>query len=199
MSNPSVTTPPSVEPLDKPTVKRHLRLEADYLEEDDDLDRLIGAARRWAELQLQRRLITTAQQLTRDRFPRAREIELPYGPVVSVELVEYTPDGGTPQVFDDTNYLLDDSKRRARIVLERGRSWPSDTLRAAAAVTVDYTSGFGAAAADVPADIRAALLLKIESLYNNRGEEVIGIGAVALRLENSAMSLLGIHAEGSPL
>lgn len=196
MANPTIVTQPAEEPITLAAAKGHVRLEPTDTDEDVDLNRFIKSARQWAEKQIRRRILTTTQMLSRDRFPQRRWIELPYGPVQVVSLVVYYPDGGSATTFAASNYQLDTTKRVARLVLNRDAHWPSDRLRAAAGVEITYDSGFAATAAALDEqDLVSAMLLKLESLYNNRGEEVIGIGAVRLRLENSAQSLLSIYSE----
>jgi|GEM_PF-984905 len=196
MANPSIVTEPAEEPISLAVAKEHVRLETDETDHDATLNRLIKSVRRWAESQIRRRILTTEQRLSVDRFPQRRWIRLPYGPVQSVSSVVYYPDGGSATTFAASNYQLDATKRVARLTLNRDAHWPTDRLRAAAGVEITYTAGYADTAAELDEqDLVAGMLLKLESLYNNRGEEVIGIGAVRLRLENSAQSLLAIYSE----
>jgi uncharacterized phiE125 gp8 family phage protein len=57
-----------------------------------------------------------------------------------------------------------------RIVLAYGKSWPS-TYDEIQAVQIRFVCGY-ATAADVPAEIKLAILLKVAQLYEHRGDEV---------------------------
>jgi uncharacterized phiE125 gp8 family phage protein len=53
------------------------------------------------------------------------------------------------------------------IVLAYGKSWPTETLRPAAPITVEFKAGYGTAA-QVPVQLKQAMLLLVGHWYENR-------------------------------
>lgn len=102
---------------------------------------------------------------TLDCFPWERTIYLYRPPLISVTEVKYLDTGGTPQTFPATQYDVDTSNLAVgRIVLKEGVSWPS-TKPDANAVEITYVIGYGANREDVPSNLRRAILLRVEDLY----------------------------------
>lgn len=164
------TAEPGTEPVSLTEVKAHLRLtapgaEAAYTDEDTHLSTLIKAARRSAEKYTERSFITQTWKYYNDSFPNT--IELLYGPVSSITSVEYIIDEVTT-TLDTDEYVTDLAGKVARI--EPVESWPSVDERINS-VIVTYTAGFGAAAV-VPEDIKAAILLMIGKMYQDREDSI---------------------------
>lgn len=195
MPAPTVTTPPTDElPVSMERIKEQLRLEPDYTAEDERIKRIARGTVQWAEKRIRRRLATQTQRIELRCWPTdgRRTIALPYGPVQSIESVEYTLEGASSaSTFAASNYKLDASGSLARLELIRTASWPSETLEVGAPIAIAYVSGYD----PLPDDIVDALMLRIGSLYNNAADEVIGIGAVVLRTQNNAENLLDIYRE----
>jgi len=55
-----------------------------------------------------------------------------------------------------------------RVVLKSTSSWPATLGTGALDVTVNFTAGYGAASANIPAALRHAVLLQAAHLYDNR-------------------------------
>ena len=55
------------------------------------------------------------------------------------------------------------------MTIQRGATWPT-ALRANNAIEISYTSGYGDAAADVPAPMKRAVKQMAAYLYQNRGD-----------------------------
>jgi uncharacterized phiE125 gp8 family phage protein len=109
-------------------------------------------------------LVNQAWELTYDAFP-SDDLELPLGPVPSVTKVEYADlDTGVMIEWPSTNYQVDAS-REGWISPING--WP-DTSDVINAVKVTFVAGYGPTAADVPADIKMALLHLVSHWYENR-------------------------------
>jgi uncharacterized phiE125 gp8 family phage protein len=111
-----------------------------------------------------RALLTSDWLLTLDAWPAGSEIVLPKGHLRSVAAVKYRPVGAAEQTFDAANYVVDIAGVRGRIVLTSGASWPGDELVAAAGVTVQFSAGWSQD--ELPADIRQALLLRVQSVFD---------------------------------
>lgn len=167
-----VITPPSVEPIDRDDIaKLHLKLE-DVTTEDALLDIWIQAAREAIEDRTGLSLITQSRQIKLDYFPTCGYIELMNGPVQadSVEITYFDTDE-VEQTLAAADYWVDTHSNIARIVIKN--YWPAIKCRPNA-VTIDYDAGFGDEAADVPAKLKSACLLRLGHLYENRQSVVMG-------------------------
>lgn len=168
-----LVTPPAKEPLEIGEVLNHLRV--DGLEEANLITALIGVAREYAETFTGRALITQTWDLTLDCWPYGVTIELPRPPLQSVTSIKYLDIEGVEATVDSGSvYLVDTTNRPGRIRLRLGQSWPADTLREMAAITVRFVAGYGDDPDDVPQMIRQAMLLMIGDLYENRETSIVG-------------------------
>jgi uncharacterized phiE125 gp8 family phage protein len=164
-------TAPTEEPITLAQAKLHCRV--DVSDDDTLLTLAISAARRAAEQRMTRALITQTWELALDAFPSA-EIELPMPPVQSITSVKYTDTSGVEQTISASDYTLDTYGARHWLIPAQGVSWPS-AIDAANAVKIRFITGYGAAAT-VPEDIKAWLLLAIGTFYANR--ETVAQGQV---------------------
>lgn len=159
---------PASAPVTLAEAKAHLRVTAST--EDTLIGALVEAATQhldgWQGI-LGRALVQQSWELTLDAFPADEEaIRIPLPPVSSVVSVTYLDAAGAQQTMPPGDYVVDTLSPDAWITLAAGETWP-DTLDRINAVTVRFVTGYGAAA-DVPAPIRAAILLIIGDLYANR-------------------------------
>lgn len=93
-------------------------------------------------------------------------IQLPYGPVRSIQSIRYVDESGDEQTVDPADYEatgLDTVTVHVR--LRRGRSWPSVSL-GRENVRIAYTAGY--APEEVPAPLKHSILLLVSHLYENR-------------------------------
>jgi uncharacterized phiE125 gp8 family phage protein len=185
-----VVTPPGSEPVSLTEAKAHLRVL--HTAEDTLIGTLITAARQRAEAYLGRALITQTRELTLDRWPTAlmdghEDIVLPGGLVTSVTSVKYTNTDGTEATWAGANYVLDTLREPGRITRAYGISWPA--LRPGPnGVRVRYVVG-AATAADVPALIKAGVLLYLGHLYANR--EAVVTGSITTELPQGVEACWG--------
>lgn len=197
----AVTTPPDTEPLSLTEVKLHLRLAttaagaAAYTAEDDWLNRNIKSARLQAEHRTGRALITQTRTYYLDRWPDKKFIELPY-PTLQSAAITYRLEGDTG--YDNTLSIVDTDivSEPGRVILQPNETWPTEALYTDKPIKIVMVCGYGDDATDVPEDIRNAMLLMIEDVYNNRGEIVLGVSVG--RIEGAVDSLLDsykIHTE----
>ncbi len=141
------------------------------------LDLYLASAVKIAEEQfLRRQLIRCNFQLTIDRFPPYPVIELPRPPLVSLNSFLWMPQTansesfageGTWNVMDPDAYWVDTQADPGRICLKQNLYWPS-CARQPGAVQIQYTAGYGAAAASVPPDYRLGILHLAAHFYKNR-------------------------------
>lgn len=175
-------TAPALEPVSLAQAKLHLKV--DHSEDDTLIGGLIVAARRMAEHQTQRALVTQTWELVLDAFPAA-EIQLAKPKVLSIVWVKYLDAAGALQTLDSAAYALDAATLPGYVVPVS--TWPS-TYDGANAVRVRFTAGYGPAAADVPADVVAWMQLQIGALYRNR--EAFAAGYSVAELPNRFVGAL---------
>lgn len=161
-------TDATVEPLSVEQAKRHLREDVADPYVDEAIADMITAARMDAEHRLQRTLITTEWRLTLDAFPCDSVIRLPMGRTLLVYSVKYVDEAGTLQTVAPERYLVDYTGDTARITPAHGLRWPGTRVQPGA-VQVQYTAGYGATAASVPAPIVSWIKLALTDLYGQRG------------------------------
>lgn len=158
-----VTTEPTTEPLTLTEFKQSLReLTSDF---DDELTRIMKAARRQVEHDSERRLITQTVKQFRDKFPATDTLEIRTAPVQSVTSVTYTDTDDQSQTFSSSNYTVDLTTTPPRIVLKDGYSWPATPEDIPNAVTVEFVAGYGAAS-DVPPEAVLAIIELGKSVWN---------------------------------
>jgi uncharacterized phiE125 gp8 family phage protein len=176
-----VTTPPASEPVSLAEAKLHLRV--DDSAEDALITRLISAARIQCEQMAGRAFITRTLTAMLDEWPADGLIELPYPPVISVASIIYTDQAGAPTTWPASNYQVDATSTPGRIGLAYNKRWPTATLRPLAPIAVQYTAGYGVAAA-VPEPYKQGMLLLIGHWYENREavleRQTYPVGAMAL-------------------
>lgn len=152
--------------------KGHLRL--DTTTDQSLVEALVAAATDWLgrapEGWLQRAVGSQTLEARFRLFP-ANGIELPFGPVTSISSIKYLDEDGTEQTTPNAVYQrLSDG----RVVLNVDEEWP-DLYDDEEAVRVRYVAG------DTPAAIKAAILLIVSFLYENREaspEDALSVGAV---------------------
>jgi uncharacterized phiE125 gp8 family phage protein len=168
------TAPPALEPVTVEEARLFCRI--DGTGEDDLLASLITASRQDAEVLLQRSLITQGWRLVLDAFPNSA-IALERGVVQTLESITYLDMHGSLQTLAPADYATDFSGCPGRITPAFGKSWPA-TLAQIAAVSIDYTAGFGPTAADVPEGIKRWIKIRVATVYAHR-EEVATSGGSA--------------------
>lgn len=152
-----------------------ISLAKDAATSPDDLviRQLIKAATNLVEREVGRYLIERTVDWTEDSFPKGRFLgvltgwsEHPrfmqpeVGTLKTVTGVYYTPAGGVETGFDGCQVV------DGRLVLKYGRSWPTN-LEEFGGARIRCTLGYGSAA-DVPADLKQAVLVLVKCLYEDR-------------------------------
>ena len=191
-------TAPTVEPLLLAEVKTHLR--EDLLDAANDalISFLITAVRQFAENETNRSFITQSWKYVFDSFPGIGLMGTPWGsvysqpgnalmlekgPIQSIDSIQYLDMTGTMQTVAASVYTSDLTGDLARLAPKFGQIWPIP-LPQMAACQVNFTAGYGVAAASVPEGLRQWMKLRIASLYENREEFVIGRGLVVAKSPN---------------
>lgn len=142
----------------------------DHSDDDALLERLVAAANDWLDGEssiLGRALITQTWRLTLSAPPRERFLRLPIPIVQSVSAITYYDGANTQQTLAAEQYRLISKPEHGIVELVDGASWPN-TYRRADAMSVEYVTGYGDTAADVPEAIRHAAALLVAYWYDNR-------------------------------
>jgi len=169
-------TQPETEPVTLEGAKSHCRVDID--DADSLISSWIKAAREWCEEYTERAFITRSVKLVMDRFPSRYDrvaisrgdglIRLPRPRLVAVTAFTYLGHGGASQTLSADDFQVDGISEPARLAPLPGYVWPTARYGALNAVAVTYSAGYGASANDVPASIKAAILLIVGHLHETR-------------------------------
>lgn len=173
---------PATEPVTREEAKAHARV--DGASEDARIDALIAAARAEVENRTGRALVTQSWRIVRDAIPRGGVVRMAPAPVISVEALTVYGADGTPTVATTDEYDVDLVSSPARLMLKSGRFWG---VRAMNGVEIDFTCGYGDAAA-VPAPLKQAILMLVAYWFEQR--EAAAVGAVAGDVANGVAALI---------
>lgn len=161
---------PVAEPFTLAEALIHLRESADSGANDAYITSLISVARAACEDRTERTMVSTPWRLKLDAFTDA--IELMQAPIIDVQSVQYLDVDGVLQTVNPADYVVDWSSHPGFIVPGVDKSWPETQSGAINAVTVDYTAGYGATGASVPAPLRHWMLCALTYLYENRAADL---------------------------
>jgi uncharacterized phiE125 gp8 family phage protein len=158
-------TAPTTTPVTLAEVKQHCRA-GDFTDDDAMLQIYLDAAVALLDGYsgiMGRCLVSQVWELYYDAFP-CEDLKIPLGDLISVGPVEYVdPDSGTYTTWTADNYEVDSKSLDGWIVPVSSWPTPMETVNA---VRVTFTAGYGAAA-DVPAALKAAILLLVQYWYEN--------------------------------
>jgi uncharacterized phiE125 gp8 family phage protein len=155
-------TPPAEEPISLQEARAHLRLD----DEEEYVAGLITASRRHCEGFQGRAYITQTWDLYLHAFP-SELIKVPKPPLQSVAFIKYRDSAGVVRTLESSEYLVDSFSEPGLIGRSYGRSWPA-TYPEINSVQIRFVAGYGSAA-NVPQEIKQAILLKVADLYEHRG------------------------------
>lgn len=160
------TVQPTAEPVTLAEAQLHLRLDTEGSppsHPDDTLvQTLITAARENAE---QYTGVTIAQATYQVKSAVTNEeINLQTYPVTSVASVTYEDSDGTTQTVSADDYYVDNFQRPARLIFKRNSPAYDTTVT----FTAGYTDNDSPNPFPCPSVIRAAILLMVGNLYENR-------------------------------
>lgn len=190
-----VITPAAVEPVTLADAAAHLRIDAygspaEY-PEATLIEAMLVASREYVEHLSGLTLATQTLELSARsfgalcRYEGDAVIELRTAPVLGIDSVTYVDADGVTQTMDATDYLLDDAALPPTLNLAYGvTGWPV-TRDQSNAVRIRFTAGYGIVGsspptAALPFMLRAAVLLMLGHLYDNREETVRGEGGGTL-------------------
>jgi uncharacterized phiE125 gp8 family phage protein len=177
-------TPPATDPISLTTMKQHLR------EVSTDWNIIIQAYMDAAVSYLDgptgilgQALITQQWELYYDAFP-CDGMQIPLGPLQSVQSVQYIDASGDYVTWPNTNYKVDTVSNPGWVVPIN--DWPTaqDTVNA---VKVAFTCGFGGATS-IPSAILVAIMQMVAHWFENR--ETVSVGNIANEMPLTSMALI---------
>lgn len=131
-------------------------------------------------------------EMTLDSFPcYGQGIEIPLPPLLSVESVLYDDLEGTEQTIDPDNYVVDTASFPGRVQPAGTFMWPSSADNVNS-VRIRFRAGYteeSGSQSTVPASIKAAILIMVADLYENR-ESVSQQSANEVNIPTAAKMLL---------
>lgn len=182
-----ITTPAANLAIDLQRVYDHLRRDGDA-PDDDYVKLLVRSAIGQVERRCGIALITQTVEDMHDGFPDdGSPLQMRISPAATLTHVKYYDTDGVLQTWSSSNYITDFRSIKGRIGLAEGVSYP-DTQDRINSVTVTYTAGFGATAANVPFEIQAAILLMVGRAYENREDSVETLPTAAQNLLSQWMT-----------
>ena len=182
-----VTAPPEVTPITLSEVKSFAKISTTT--DNSLITMMIEAATEQAEKFTRRDFITRTYKTFRDSFPGDFQglrsmvhrvnaftdsgnhgFEIRRSPLQSIESVKYIDTTGAVIVIPTTVYYSTLEEDYSTLLTQQGQSWPDDEAEQLQVITVEFKTGFGDEATDIPGDIRNALLQHVTWLYENRGD-----------------------------
>lgn len=186
MLTPVRTVPPATEPVTLEQAKAQCRVTSDA--ENLLIAALVSAAVShldgWSGI-LGRCLVS---QTWRQDYSGFGGMRLPFQNVASA-VVAYTDGNGVNQTLAGSNYHIVNGVGGTQIVLADGGSFPG-TASKPDAVRVTFVTGYGDADA-VPAGLKAAILLHIGHLFENRA--AVNVGNITSELPLAYDALVAPH------
>jgi len=177
------TVAPGLAPVSLAEAKAHLRI--DFTDDDTLISALIDAATAHVDGYtgiLARALVTQTWQQDFCDWPGDRVLRLPLAPVASVSSVKYFDSANTEITVAETgNYALLEDARGPYIKFTSDFAAPALFDERDDRIGVTFVAGYGGAA-EVPAAIRAAVLLIVGDLYKNRDAGEVAPNAAATAL-----------------
>lgn len=170
-----IKTSPTLEPVSLIEAKELLRI--DDADNDTLISSMINAVRQRAEEWTGRAFLTQTWTLWLDQFPfrnginslNGRVIVIPRPPMQSVTFIKTYDTENAPSIFDTSDYFVDTPTSPGRIALNENSSWPTG-LRKFSAVEIEFISGYGSLASDVPEGIKQGMLQWIKLLFANKSK-----------------------------
>lgn len=190
-------TPPAEEPVSLERARQHLRVAV--TDDDPLIASWLRAAREMTEDHTGRAWVTQGCRLSLADWPCPEDdgagsyggvIRLPVRPVSAVSAVKYVATDGTLTTLAGSGWQAWLDHCPPLVAPAAEQVWPPVKTGQLAAVQVEFTAGYGSAAA-VPETAKAAMLLCLGFWYEHRGDSQEPLGmARELGLPAAARNLL---------
>lgn len=175
----TLVTPPAVEPISTDEAVNYMRLDTPSAADTAFITGLIKSARKYCENLQHRAYITQTWEMALCEFPCAHNdrlnnryisdvIEIPMGNLQTVNSVKYTDSANMVHTLtENTDYIVSTRGILGRISPPYSKIWPTSALAPLDPVVIQFTCGYGLAAA-VPETIKQAMYMLISYWYDNR-------------------------------
>lgn len=149
--------------------------------QDAMLEQYLHAALSRVEDHIGKALLTRRFVWTIMSWQRPDCQRLPLAPISEILAIRLVEPGATTQVIATDRYVLEPDRHRP-ILRAKGTRFPH--IGGAQSIEIEFDAGFGAAWADVPAELRQAVLMLAADLYENRqgGRALSGLPSPIERL-----------------
>lgn len=175
---PVLVTAPATTPVSVAECKTHVRMPSTHTHDDTYIGACLAAAVGRLDGHagiLGRCLITQTWKQKFDGWPASGILRLPFPNVDADSVVlTYLDTLADEQIVPDTQYEVLEDALGTFVLLRAAFTSPGLEDDRAAPVWVEFDAGYGDAASDVPAPIKAAILLMVGDLYENREDTVVG-------------------------
>jgi uncharacterized phiE125 gp8 family phage protein len=164
--------PPAPNPIPLPEFAAHLRLGygfADDGSEDALLDLYLRHATAVVEARSGQALVARPFLLQVAGWNRSGHLVLPLGPVAAIDRVRFVRAGGTVELAPG-DWTLEPGRTRQRVTGPGGG--PLRPVPHGALAEIDFTAGHATAWAEVPGDLRQAVLMLAGHYHENRHGEL---------------------------
>ncbi len=149
--------------------KDHLRLGTGFADDgvqDDVLVAYLRAAIATLEARTSKALLTRSFSWTLTAWRDLAAQALPIAPVSAISSLSIVDRLGAEEVIDTAKYVLERDLHRPRLT-STGYTLP--VIPVGGVAVIGFDAGFGAAWADVPADLAHAVMMLAALYYENRG------------------------------
>lgn len=170
------TSIPEFLPVTRAEAREQLRIEEDEVDaaRDKNIDRALLSALDYAALKTSRLLIRGLYAARIECWPCSRRLEIPAGPVLSVDEITYYDGDDVAQVIDAADYNVEILSDRAYIVFKSTYRQPTLTQDRSQRIVVAFTGGYdnpdetGSGddpALRFPANIKHGILMRMEAEF----------------------------------
>lgn len=179
-----IEVPPASLPIELPFLKEWLKIDVSDASQDVLLTLLIESARNCFESFTNRTLINTTFRTLRNFFVPA--IELRRSPFSSLVSFKYTVNDALVDVDSSLFYIMQ-AKDYSKIIQQEDQDYPANGDDILQGIEIQFVAGYGITEADIPSDIKLALLNHITALYENRGD--CDCASVSKSIPNATMTV----------
>lgn len=161
--------PPENTPVSLAEVKAHMRLSHGFADADAEdgliafyLDNAVQAVER----RLGQALIERGFELRVGSWDRHGQLTLPIGPVAAIGSLSFAVGG---EMVESPSVTLSVSPGRSRQIVSSSGGLPLPSVPMNGEAVLHFDAGYGEMPADVPGELRQAVLILTAHLYSNRG------------------------------
>jgi uncharacterized phiE125 gp8 family phage protein len=170
-----VKTAPIFSVLELDQLKRNLRIgtqDEDDNSQDEYLQEILDNTIELVQTDIGRQLARATYTLYLDGFPDSKEMLITLGPVAAISSVKYYNSSNVLTTMAVSDYMLDNILLSARLKFVNIYSVYSDRLNG---VEIEFTNGW-ATAAEIPKDIKDAIILLATERYLNPENAMLNFG-----------------------